>query len=136
MRILHPPCQTIRNIRSIAVSRNPLFEITRCGNGTRIVDARCLVESRDITAPSLIETLSESVPRSRPTTAILYHLGDCARRAWVLHDNVAGTIAPACSGAIVVLHETGVGNAVRACGNANAAAGFLEHDGEDETVVD
>ena len=117
------------------MSSDPLTQIPRWRNGTGIVNARRSVESRDIARPGLIEALSETISRSRSAGSLLNHLRNRIGWTGVLHDHVAGGVAPACSAAVVVLHQARVGDATEGGGNADAAAGFLEDDGEDEALV-
>ena len=118
------------------MSRDPLTQISRWRNGSGIVNARRLVESRDIARPGLIEALSETVSRSRPAGSLLNHLGNRTGGTGVLYDYFTGGVAPACGVAVVVLHQARVGDAAEGGGDADAAAGFLEDDGEDEALVD
>ena len=135
VRIPYPSRQTVRNVRRIAVGRDALAQITRLDNRAGVVKARCPIESRHVPGPGLVEALGESVTGSCSSGAVLYHLGDRARGAWVLHDDSAGAVLPARGGAVVVLHQAGIGNAVGGGGDADAAAGLLKDNGEDEAVV-
>ena len=117
------------------MSRDALTQIPRWCDRTRVVNARSSIESRGIACPSLVETLRQAVTRGCSTSTLLNHLRNRARGARVLHDYFAGVVAPAGGAAIMVLHEARVGDAAEGGGDADAAAGFLEDDGEDEAVI-
>ena len=118
------------------MSCDPFTQISRWRDGTGIVDARRLVESRDIARPGLIEALSETVSRSRSAGPLLNHLGNRTGWTGVLYDYFTGRAAPACGLTVVVLHQARVGHTAEGGGDTDAAAGFLEDDGEDEALVD
>ena len=115
---------------------NPLTQISRWRNRTGVVNARRSVESRDIGRPGLVEALSETVSRSCSAGSLLNHLGNRTGWTGILYDHFAGVIAPACGVAVVVLHQAWVGDTAEGGGDADAAARFLEDNGEDETLVD
>ena len=118
------------------MGRDPLTQISRWHNRTRIVNARRPVESRDIGRPRFVKALSETVSRSRSAGSLLNHLGNRTGWTGILYDHFAGVIAPACGVAVVVLHQARVGDTAERGGDADAAAGFLEDNGEDEALVD
>ena len=129
-----PASQPIRNIRRVALCCNPVAQITGWINRARIVDSRGFIEPRDTSRVRQVDTLSQTIPTTRSCGSLADHLRDDVVRARVLHLTceiaMAGTIA------VVTLHQARVAHAVVGRWYANAAAGFLYHDREDEAVVD
>ena len=118
------------------MSRDPFTQVSRWRNRTGVVNARRLVESRDIARPGLVEALSETISRSRSAGPLLNHLGNRAGWTGVLYHYLTVGFAPARGVAVVVLHQAWIGDTAEGGGDADAATGFLEDDGEDEALVD
>lgn len=101
-------------------------------SGAAIVDSGRAVVLADVLDIGLLQTLHQSIARSRALGAVLDHLLNLRVRARVL-DHAAGVAG---AGAGVVLHETGVLDRPRGRDDAHAAVGFLHDDCEDEAGVD
>ena len=129
-----PASQPIGNIRRIALRCNPAAQISGWINRARIVDSRGFIEPRDTSRVRQVDTLSQTIPTLRSRGSLADHLGDDTGRARVLH--LARVIAMAGTIAVVALHQARVAHAVVGRWYADATAGFLYHDGEDEAVVD
>jgi len=131
----HPPRQPIRHITSITMRRPALPQIPTLMDTPRIIDPRRAIERTHITPLGLIDTLRQPIPPIRPSHALLDHLRDHVCRAWVLNAGLIDAVVAA-RGAVVVLHHPRVGHAVVGGRGADAAAGFLHYDCEDEAVID
>ncbi|KAL8639720.1 MAG: hypothetical protein Q9228_003277 [Teloschistes exilis] len=134
-----PPCQSIRNITRITMCRDPQPQIPTRVHAPTVIDPAGPVPPASAFEPafSLPPRLHKPhlrrphrVRRSRGTLAD--HLLDCGVRAWIHRRGVL----VARGGAIVVLHEPRVADAVVGGWHADAARRFLQDDGEDEARVE
>lgn len=128
--------ETVRNIRSIIRSRTsskaqiPTRGITVV---PRVISSGTPVDllAGSGTLPSgTLDTLLETRAVFGACCPVVDHTEDLLLGTGVVAD------VSAVVGAVVVLHDARVGDAVGGCAYADAAVGFLDDDGEDEARVD
>ena len=133
MRSAYPPSEPISNITRVAVGCNPIFQVPTRRNAARVVNPGSLIERRDVSCPALVNRLCQAIPAIRTGGAFTDHLRDDSVGTRVL--DLARDVAVAGAVAVMVLHKAGVTDAVVGGRDADTAARFLDHDGEDEAVV-
>lgn len=132
MRSPDPTGQPIRNIARVAMRGNPILQPPTGSHTPTVINPRGAIKVRVVALPALVDALRQAIAVARAARAVVDHLADGGRRARVLHR--AAVVAR--RGAVVVLHQAWVAHAVVGGRGADAAAGLLHQDGEDEAVVD
>lgn len=132
MRSIDPSGETISYIGGVAMGGHASTEITRWVDGTRVIDPGRLIESRGIVGGRLVDALGESIPSVGACTALTNHASDRLPRARHLDPPMAIT----CAGAIVILHQAGVFDAVTGGRSTDTSSRLLHNNGQDEAVVD
>lgn len=134
MRSAYPPSKPIGNITRVTVGRNPVFQVPARRDTARVVDPGSLIKRRNVARSALIDCLRQAISAIRTRGAFADHLRDDSVRTGVL--DLTRDVAVAGSITVVVLHKSGVTDAVVGGGDADAAARFLDHNGKNEAVVD
>lgn len=97
---------------------NAVLQLASGGDRARVVDTSRAVEGGHVTTASLVNTVGESVAVVGTGCTFADHAEDGCRWAWVLHVAVVVTgVVP-----VVILHQTGVTDAVVGGRSADAAA--------------
>ena len=105
---------------------NPILQIPATSHRPTIIIPRRLIILAHVRGFALAHALLQAISCGSACGAVGYHLRDFRGGAGVLDRAVV-----AGAGAVMGLHETRVGDAVVCCRGADAAFGFLHHDGED-----
>jgi hypothetical protein len=130
----HPSRQAICNVTGITMRRNSILQIPRAVDATTIVEPCCSIKVRLRSPAALVDTLRQTISIRCPSCPISNHLSDGRIRARGV--NLAGEVRIAGPGAVVILHQAWVADAIVGSRNSNAAAGLLDDSCEDKAVVD
>jgi len=114
--------------------RDPCLQVARVINAPTVVEPCCSIKVRISPPPTLVDALRQSIAVGCASRSISHHLSDCRIRAWVV--DFAGDIRVASSGAVVVLHQSWIADAVVGSRNSDATTRFLDDCCEDEAMVD